>query len=280
MQELTRDLEQVRLHNAELKKVKAYERRSFYENLDRLEREREEEHNAGLDAAAAKREEVRREAEDTLKDYLRQVELERQRKEEEERRERERLEKEKAEKERREREEAERREAEKRAKEEAARKKAEEEERARKAAEEEKQRKEKEREEQEKKRQEEEQQRLQKEETERKAAEEKKQNLDKLRELGGGHRTPEEIAEQRRYVELHRHLKEFRKYMTGQTKNNPTLKQHMGDMRRTIKKCVGQLTEVKGSNRQPVSLLAPQSILNRARGLTFPPFRLLKLEPS
>jgi nucleoporin GLE1 len=254
MRELTRDLEQVRIHNAEVIKVKAYERKSFYENLDRLEREREEEHNAGLTAAAARHEEVRREAEDTLKEYFRQLEEERLRKEEEERRERERLEKERAEKERREREEAERREAEKRAKEEAARKKAEEEERARKAAEDEKQRKENERVEQENKRQEEERQRLAKEETERRAAEEKKQRLEKLRELGGGRRTAQEVAEQRRYVELHQHLKKFRKYMMDQTKNNPTLKQHMGDMRRKIKKCVGQLTEVKGSNKQPVSL--------------------------
>lgn len=252
MEELTRDVEQVRIHNSELKKVREYERKSFYERLDRLEREREEEHNAGLAAAAARHEEIRQEAVDTLNEYLRQVEEEKKRKEEEERRERERIEREKAEKERREREEAERREAEKRAKEEAARKKAEEEERARKAAEEEKQRKERERLEQEKKKQEEERQRLEKEEAERKAAEEKKQRLEKLRELGGGHRTAQEIAEHRRYLELHQHLKKFRQYMMNQTKDNPVLKKHMGDMRRTIKKCVGQLTDVKGSNRQPV----------------------------
>ncbi|KAK2760744.1 hypothetical protein FQN54_001980 [Arachnomyces sp. PD_36] len=252
IQELTRDLEQVRIHNAELKQVRAYERKSFYEKLDRIEREREAEHNAGLAAAAARHEEVRREAEETLKEHLRQVEEERQRKEEAERRERERIAREKAEKERREREEAERIAAAKRAQEEAARKKAEEEERARKAAEEEKQRKENERIEQEKKKQDEERQRLQNEEAARKAADEKK----KSRALGGAHRTPQEIAEQQRYVELHQHLKKFRKYMTDLTKSNPTLKQHMGDMRRTIKKCVGQLTEAKGANRQPTAEVA------------------------
>lgn len=255
MQELTRDLEQVRIHNAELKMVREYERKSFYEKLDRLEREREEEHNAGLAAAAARHEEIRREAEDTLKEHFRQVEEERKRKLEEERREKERLEREKADKERREREEAERLEAEKRAKEEAARIRAEEEAKARKVAEEEKQRKERERVEQEKKKQEEERQRLEKENAERKAADEKRQRLEKLQELGGGRRTPQEVAEQRRYVEIHQHLKRFRKFMMDQTKSNPVLKKHMGDMRRTIKKCVGQLTDVKGSNRQPVSSL-------------------------
>ncbi|MCJ1478631.1 hypothetical protein MMC13_007312 [Lambiella insularis] len=58
-------------------------------------------------------------------------------------------------------------------------------------------------------------------------------------------------AEHQRYLEIHRKLKEFRKYMLEQGKRNPALKKQMGDMRRTIKKCVGQLTGGKAANQAP-----------------------------
>jgi len=45
-----------------------------------------------------------------------------------------------------------------------------------------------------------------------------------------------------RYVEIHRNLKGLRKFMAEQAKINPKLKQRMGDMRREIRKSVGQLT--------------------------------------
>nr|6B4G_A Chain A, Nucleoporin GLE1 [Thermochaetoides thermophila DSM 1495]6B4G_C Chain C, Nucleoporin GLE1 [Thermochaetoides thermophila DSM 1495]6B4G_E Chain E, Nucleoporin GLE1 [Thermochaetoides thermophila DSM 1495]6B4G_G Chain G, Nucleoporin GLE1 [Thermochaetoides thermophila DSM 1495]6B4H_A Chain A, Nucleoporin GLE1 [Thermochaetoides thermophila DSM 1495]6B4H_C Chain C, Nucleoporin GLE1 [Thermochaetoides thermophila DSM 1495] len=45
-----------------------------------------------------------------------------------------------------------------------------------------------------------------------------------------------------RYVEIHRNLKGLRKYMAEQAKTNLKLKQRMGDMRREIRKSVGQLT--------------------------------------
>lgn len=258
MHDLIRDLEQVRLHNSELKKVKEFERRSFYERLDQVDREREEVHNRALNAAAAKRDQLRQEAEETLKQHLREVEEERRRKEEEERKQREKLEREKAEKERREREEAARKEAERKAKEEAKRRQVEEAERARRAKEEEEERKRKEQQrlEQETKKQEEakrEQARLKAQE-EAKAAEEKKQ-LTQQTFSGEARRTPNEIAEHRRYLELHKSLKTFRQGMVEETKTNPVLKQHMGDMRRAIKKCVGQLlTEDKVANKKPVSL--------------------------
>ncbi|PYH44386.1 putative RNA export mediator Gle1 [Aspergillus saccharolyticus JOP 1030-1] len=110
--DLTRDLEQLKIHNSELKKVKAYERRSFYENLDRLDSEREAQHNAALDKVAQLHEQVLEEAEETLRAHQRAVEEELRRKEEEARREAERIEKERLEKQRREQEEAARREAE------------------------------------------------------------------------------------------------------------------------------------------------------------------------
>ena len=62
-------------------------------------------------------------------------------------------------------------------------------------------------------------------------------------------------AEHDKYVEIHRRLKELRSYMRAQSKANEQLKKAMGDMRREITKCVGQLTEGKGANRQPVTLI-------------------------
>ena len=60
-------------------------------------------------------------------------------------------------------------------------------------------------------------------------------------------------AEFERFREIHRKLKELRKYMADQARQNTTLKDRMGDMRREIKKSVGQLTEGKGANKVPVS---------------------------
>lgn len=253
MSNLAEDLEQVRLHNKELKLVKAYERKSFYETLDRLDREREEAHNSALDAAAAKREQLRREAEETLAAHLRAEEEERKRNEEEERLRKEKLEREKAEKaekERRDREEAERLEAEKKAREEEEKRSA----AARKAEEEANARRDAERAAADKKKQEEEQKTAEAEEAKRKATEKHKQEWEHQTFLGENHRTPQESAEHKRYVELHQHLKKFRTYMMDETKKNSTLKEHMGDMRRTIRKCIGQLVSEgpKGANKTPV----------------------------
>ena len=61
-------------------------------------------------------------------------------------------------------------------------------------------------------------------------------------------------AEHNRYLEIHRALKEFRKYMILQAKENAQLKGAMGDMRREIRKSVGQLRDGKGANRIQVCL--------------------------
>jgi nucleoporin GLE1 len=53
-------------------------------------------------------------------------------------------------------------------------------------------------------------------------------------------------------VEIHKRLKQLRKFMVAQSKQNEALKKSMGDMRRQIRKSVGQLTEGKGANRSPV----------------------------
>src|SRR3569833_1090065 len=45
-----------------------------------------------------------------------------------------------------------------------------------------------------------------------------------------------------RYVQIHKKQKELRAFMTQQAKDNPTIKNTMGDMRREIRKSIGQLT--------------------------------------
>ena len=61
-------------------------------------------------------------------------------------------------------------------------------------------------------------------------------------------------AEHSRYLEIHRALKELRKFMTAQAKQNAQLKEVMGNMRREIRKSVGQLRDGKGANRVQVFL--------------------------
>ncbi|KAL1897422.1 hypothetical protein Sste5346_004158 [Sporothrix stenoceras] len=45
-----------------------------------------------------------------------------------------------------------------------------------------------------------------------------------------------------RYIEVHKNLKQLRKFVVEQAKTNPALKSRMGDMRRDIRKSFGQLT--------------------------------------
>jgi nucleoporin GLE1 len=49
-----------------------------------------------------------------------------------------------------------------------------------------------------------------------------------------------------RYLEIHKNLKILRKSMVAQAKTNPLLKSRMGDMRRELRKAVGQLTPTQG----------------------------------
>jgi nucleoporin GLE1 len=49
-----------------------------------------------------------------------------------------------------------------------------------------------------------------------------------------------------KYAEIHKNLKMLRKFMADQAKANPALKRRMGDMRREIRKSVGQLTVTLG----------------------------------
>ena len=64
---------------------------------------------------------------------------------------------------------------------------------------------------------------------------------------------PERVAEHQRYVGIHRKLKDLRKGMLDQAKQDKALKDTMGDIRRGIRQSVGQLTMGKGVNKVPVS---------------------------
>ncbi|KAK4193017.1 putative nucleoporin GLE1 [Podospora australis] len=61
---------------------------------------------------------------------------------------------------------------------------------------------------------------------------------------------PPQPPAQDRYTEIHKNLKALRRSMVDQAKNNQLLKNRMGDMRREIRKCVGQLVSgVPSKNR-------------------------------
>ncbi|PYH95945.1 GLE1-domain-containing protein [Aspergillus ellipticus CBS 707.79] len=240
--DLARDLEQLRVHNTELKKVKAYERRSFYDSLDRIDSEREAQHHAALDKVAALHDQVLEEAEETLRAHQQAVEEEARRKEEEAQKERERIEREKAEKRRKEQEEN-----------------------ARQA------------------------QRAEQEASKRQAEAAQKAQAQKQRQIGGGRLTQEEIKVQARYVELHQHLKKFRQYLKDESKTNAIVKQNMGDMRRSIKKSVGQLREGKGANKAQLQEIRatlekaasiPEPSVDIRQFLAFPPENIANSDDS
>ncbi|KAI1391370.1 GLE1-domain-containing protein [Hypoxylon trugodes] len=52
-----------------------------------------------------------------------------------------------------------------------------------------------------------------------------------------------------RYVQIHRNLKKLRASLLQQAKTSPLLKQRLGDMRRELRKNMGQLVGEKGANR-------------------------------
>lgn len=65
--------------------------------------------------------------------------------------------------------------------------------------------------------------------------------------------TTQREIEHKQYLDLHMELKKLRKNMGLEAKRDSRLKQEMGNMRREIKKSVGQLTIGKGANEVPVS---------------------------
>ncbi|OTB05203.1 hypothetical protein M426DRAFT_57115 [Hypoxylon sp. CI-4A] len=65
-----------------------------------------------------------------------------------------------------------------------------------------------------------------------------------------------------RYVEIHRNLKKLRASLLQQSKQSPPLKQRMGDMRRELRKNMGQLVGEKGGNRKQIAAI--QALLDES----------------
>ena len=60
-----------------------------------------------------------------------------------------------------------------------------------------------------------------------------------------------------RYLEMHQKLKQMREFVVSESKKIPALKSKIGDWRREITKCMGQLTADKTRNRKPVCRFLP-----------------------
>jgi nucleoporin GLE1 len=254
----------MQIYTTELQKVRAFNRRSYYEGLEAWSQERTEKDIAAIEAANARHESVRHDAEAILdKYYQEEAEKQRKKKAEEERIERERLALEKAEREREEREEAERQAKIQREKEAEAAKKAADE--KAKADAEEARRKERE----ETAAREKAEQDRAAQEAAAKAASEKKARDDKAAQdqqvaaqaqataarsqAAASGTIPEILAEHKRYMDIHANLKKFRKDFMAHVKTDPQLKSQVGDIRRAIRVSVGQLTDSKekGANKKP-----------------------------
>jgi nucleoporin GLE1 len=67
------------------------------------------------------------------------------------------------------------------------------------------------------------------------------------------------------YLRLHALLKGFRSWLVRHAKEKPGLKAKMGDMRREIRKTVGQLTAGKSANREPVCTYTTSAWMNPTR---------------
>lgn len=64
-----------------------------------------------------------------------------------------------------------------------------------------------------------------------------------------------------RYVVIHQNMKNLRASLVEQAKSLPPLKARMGDMRRELRKSLGQMVTEKGGNKQQVSLIVLESVV-------------------
>ena len=62
----------------------------------------------------------------------------------------------------------------------------------------------------------------------------------------------EREAEHQRFLAVHKNLKKLRAFVIAESKKNSELKQSIGDIRRQIRKSVGQLTTGQNANKTPV----------------------------
>ncbi|KAI5867188.1 GLE1-domain-containing protein [Durotheca rogersii] len=78
----------------------------------------------------------------------------------------------------------------------------------------------------------------------------------------GSIRTGPAITNVDRYIEIHENLKNLRASLVQQSKVSPFLKQRLGDMRRELRKNMGQLVGEKGGNKKQVVTI--QTLLNES----------------
>ncbi|XXH00471.1 hypothetical protein Hte_006816 [Hypoxylon texense] len=65
-----------------------------------------------------------------------------------------------------------------------------------------------------------------------------------------------------RYVEIHKNLKQLREFLTQQAMRSPPLKRRMGDMRRELRKNMGQLVGERGGNKKQIAAI--QALLDES----------------
>lgn len=246
----------------ELSQLAISSQQQFYAHLDNENDERELEHKKALNEAAAEHDRVRRSAEQFREQLELQIQAERQRKEEEVQKELERQRREKLARD----EAAKKREVERAKAAELEAKRAEE---ARKAEIEakEKQKRDKEQRDAEIARRLQEEHANQAQQKQQAAATEAQAHKATVTAQGSRSTVPAQSApqsrsdplsssntehevEHARHLEIHKNLKELRKFMNTQAQQNPELKKAMGEMRREIKKSVGQIREGKGLDRE------------------------------
>ncbi|KAI1759035.1 GLE1-domain-containing protein [Hypoxylon sp. FL1150] len=80
--------------------------------------------------------------------------------------------------------------------------------------------------------------------------------------LGLSSTKPPVVADVDQYVEIHKNLKELRASLARQAKQSPPLKRRMGDMRRELRKNMGQLVGERGGNKTQAGII--QALLDES----------------
>lgn len=262
--ELERTFAQIQIQETERQKLYVFNRKQVQDDLDARESAQAVAHQSELDQAIAKHEAVRHQAVLVLEAHIKEEEEKQRRKEEEARLRREDEQRRKAEEQRKAKEERERKAREEQQRQETARRI--EEEKAR-AEEQHRQQREstvrREQEEQAKAKakqqadaEAEAQATRQREEEEKMAAAKAAAEAAKVAKQSSPNSADSEIRHQH-YLDIHKKLKQFRKDFLVEIKKQPELKRVAGEMRRTLKQVVGQLsTDDKAINKTAVSAIS------------------------
>ena len=263
--ELERTFAQIQIQETERQKLYVFNRKQVQDDLDAKECAQAVAHQSELDQAIAKHEAVRHQAVLVLEAHVKEEEEKQRRKDEEARLRREEEQRRKAEEQRKAREERDRKAREEQQRQEAARRV--EEEKAR-AEEQQRQQREstvrREQDERVKAKQQAEseaqaQAAKQRDAEEKAATEEAAAEAAKVAKQDFLYTSDPEIRHQH-YLHIHKKLKQFRKDFLVEMKKTPELKRVAGEMRRTLKQVVGQLsTDDKAINKTAVSAMYGRS---------------------